>query len=111
VKELSTQAKVEHIFDGLQSGSLISISQLYDDYCVALFTKYDVKIYKDRQIIIVRERNDTNGLWNIPLALKTTLMPQPHHSANGAIINVRTKRDLAAFLHTCAFSPLPSTFL
>jgi hypothetical protein len=39
------------------------------------------------------------------------LMPQPHHSANGAIKNVRTKRNLAAFLHACAFSPLPSTFL
>ena len=39
------------------------------------------------------------------------LAPQPHHSANGAIKNVRTKRDLVALLHACAFSPLPSTFL
>jgi hypothetical protein len=39
------------------------------------------------------------------------LAPQPHQLANGAIQNVRTKRDLTAFLHACAFSQLPSTFL
>ena len=39
------------------------------------------------------------------------LAPQPQHSANGAIKNVRTKRDLTAFLHACTFSPLLSTFL
>ena len=38
---LSTQAKVGNIFDGLQSGSLISIGQLCDGDCVALFAKYD----------------------------------------------------------------------
>jgi hypothetical protein len=30
---------------------------------------------------------------------------------NGAIRHAQTKQDLAAFLHACAFSPLPSTFL
>ena len=47
-KELSTKAKTGHIFDDLKSGSLISIGQLCDDDFIALFTKYDVKIYKDR---------------------------------------------------------------
>jgi hypothetical protein len=46
-KELSTQSKVGHIFDSLKSGSLISLGQLCDDDCVALFSKYDVKIYKN----------------------------------------------------------------
>jgi len=35
-KELSTKAKVGHIFDSLQSGSLITISQLCNNDCVAL---------------------------------------------------------------------------
>ena len=74
-KELSTQAKVGHIFDGLQSGSLISIGQLCNDDCIALLTKYNVKIYKGGKVIIIGERNNTNGLWNIPLAPKTTLTP------------------------------------
>jgi hypothetical protein len=73
--------------------------------------KYDVKIYKDGKIIIVGQRNDVNGLWNVPLAPKETEIPQVQHSANGAIRNVRTKQDLAAFLHACTFSPQNSTFL
>jgi hypothetical protein len=96
--------------------------------CVALFTKYDVKIYKNGHVIIVGKRNATNGLWNIPLAPKPALPPPPpnptpsapsrhtangaiRHTANGAIRQAQTKQDLAAFLHACAFSPLPSTFL
>jgi hypothetical protein len=84
---------------------------LCDDECIALFTKYDVKIYKNGKVIIVGQRNNVNGLWHIPLAPKETETPQVQHSANGAIRNVRTKQDLAAFLHACAFSPQYSTFL
>jgi hypothetical protein len=76
-KELSPQAKVGHIFDSLKSGSLISLGQLCDDDCVALFTKYDVKIYNQGQVIITGERNSTNGLWNIPLAPKAAPPEQP----------------------------------
>jgi hypothetical protein len=115
---LSPQAKIGHIFDNLKSGSLISIGQLCDDDCVALFTKYNVNIFKNGQVIITGERNDTNGLWTVPLAPKAPLPPTLHqtdptpcHSANGAIQNGVTKQALAAFLHACAFSPLPSTFL
>jgi hypothetical protein len=113
--KLSEQAKLGHIFDDLQSGSIISLGQLCDDNCVTLFTQYDVKIYKNGQVIIVRKRNPANGLWNIPLAPKEALPSSSpntrQHSANSAIQNIRTKQDLAAFLHDCAFSPMPSTFL
>jgi hypothetical protein len=57
---LSTTAKVGHIFDSLKSGSLISIGQLCDDDCVTLFSKYDLKIYKNGQVIILGQRNTTN---------------------------------------------------
>ena len=62
-------------------------------------------------MIVRRQRNDVNSLWNVPLAPKETQASQKQHSANGAIKNVRTKQDLAAFLHACAFSPQYSTFL
>ena len=62
-------------------------------------------------MIVRRQRNDVNSLWNVPLAPKETQASQKQHSANGAIKNVRTKQDLTAFLHACAFSLLPSTFL
>jgi hypothetical protein len=118
-KELSIKATTGHIFEDLKSGSLISIGQLCDDDCVALFSKYNVQIIKNGQVIIVGRRNSTNGLWNIPLAPKASdptppvdkNSPATHHRANGAIQNVNTKRDLATFLHACAFSPIPSTFL
>jgi hypothetical protein len=115
--ELSDQAKEGHIFHNLQSGSLISIGQLCDDDCVALFTKYHVKLYKNGKVIIVGKRNSANGLWTIPLAPKQALPnpkptnPRRSHLANGAIRHASTKQDLAAFLHACAFSPIPSTFL
>jgi hypothetical protein len=104
--ELSDDAKVGHIFDDLKSGSLLSIGQLCDDDCVALFTKYNVKVYKQGQIIIVGKRDPSNGLWTVPLAPKTPI-PQ----ANGAIQDNNTKADLAMFLHASMFCPVPSTLL
>jgi hypothetical protein len=117
--ELSNHAKIGHIFQGLKSGSLISIGQLCDDDCVALFTKFNVKLYKNGKVIIIGKRNATNGLWNIPLAPKPApsntpnapAAPQYQHTANGAIRDLGTKQALASFLHACAFSPIPSTFL
>jgi hypothetical protein len=97
---------------------LISLKQLCDDNCVALFTKYDVKIYKDGKVIIVGKRSPHSGLWTVPLAPKENL-PAPNattpktvrHSANGAIQHGKTKQDLSGYLHGSAYSPVPSTFL
>jgi hypothetical protein len=92
--ELSNKATAGHIFEHLKSGSLISIGQLCNDDCVALDTKYEVKIYKNGHIIIVGKRNATNGLFTIPLAPKPALPPPPaiptpgapsRHTANGVI--------------------------
>ena len=73
---LSPQATTAHIFDDLKSGSLLSIGQLCDDDCIALFTKYNVHIYKNGQIIIDGKRDSRNGLWTIPLAPQATLPSQ-----------------------------------
>ena len=118
-KELSSQAKVGHIFNELESGSLISLGQLCDDDCVALFTKYDVKVYKEGKVIIIGKRNTTNGLWNVPLAPKESARPAtpepPHgkrrHTANSALRDIKTKQDLSGYHHASNFSPTPSTFL
>jgi hypothetical protein len=95
---LSKQAKIGHIFDDLQSGSLISLGQLCHDDSITLFTQYDVKIYKNGQVIIVGKRNPTNGLWNIPLAPKeappSSSPNTRQHSANSTIQNIITKQTL-----------------
>ena len=111
---LSNDAQRGHILDNLQTGSLISIGKLCDDDCIALFGKYNLKVFKDGQIIVRGTRNQTNGLWNIPLnsALPRTQSSSPDdHLACSAIRNDATQQDLAGFYHGTAFSPLPSTFL
>jgi hypothetical protein len=116
---LSNDAKIGHLFNEVKSGTLISLGQLCKDECVALFTKYDVKIYKHSQVIILGKCNPRNGLWTIPLARKEEAQPpipptSPktiRHSANGPMQNIKTKQDLSAFHHGSAYSPVSSTFL
>jgi hypothetical protein len=46
------------------------------------------------------------------MATSSPSAPIPRrHTANGTIRHLSTKQDLAVFLHACAFSSLPSTFL
>jgi hypothetical protein len=49
---LSTPAQAAFVLDDLKTGTLISLAQLCDDDCIAIFTKYDVQIVKDDQVII-----------------------------------------------------------
>ena len=121
--QLSTPASSGFVLNGLTTGSLISISKLCDDDCVALFSKYDVKIIKDGRVIIVGPREKSSGLWTIPFAPKLQddvqlppVIPKPItkpilSKATSAIRCAQTQTDLAGFLHAAAFSPVPSTFL
>ena len=67
MEQIFTKAQSAHVFNDITTGFLISMGQLYNDNCVAIFTKFDVKILKHNQIIITGLRDRTNGLWNIPL--------------------------------------------
>jgi hypothetical protein len=46
--ELSTQAKVGHIFHSAKSGLLISIGQLCNNNCATIFTKHNKKLSQER---------------------------------------------------------------
>ena len=48
----------------------------------------------------------TNGLWDIPLSQSTARQQQ----ALTVVQLIKTKMELAQFLHGAAFSPVPSTF-
>jgi hypothetical protein len=50
--DLSQAAQSAFVLDDLQTGTLVSLAQLCDDDCLALFTKYDVKILKNNNVII-----------------------------------------------------------
>ena len=112
--QLSESAQHGRVLNGLKTGSLISISQLCDDDCAAIFTKFNVKIIKDGNIIITGNRDPQNGLWNIPLVPKSFLPTSNKNVkflASSAISDDITKQDLAAFLHGTIFSPSPSTLI
>ena len=108
---LSKQAQTGHILDNLKTGSLISIRKLCDDDYVALFGKYNLKVFKNGQIIIRGTRNPSNGLWNIPLQTSLKNSSTPTNFACSAIYNDPLRQYLAGVYHGPVFSPLPSTFL
>ena len=89
----------------LSTGSLISIGQLYNNECIAIFSKHCFQILKEDKIIITVTRNNKNGLCNTLLTLR------PSQVTASALPCQYIKSDIAAFLHRAAFSPIPSTFL
>ena len=78
-------------------------AQLCDDDCIAIFSKFDVKIVKKDTVIITGKRT-TNGLWEIPLAT-------PSLQANGILRLDKSKAELAMYYHATLGSPAPSTLL
>jgi hypothetical protein len=101
--KLSSTAQSAFVLDDLQTGTLISLAQLCDDDCIAIFDKYEVKILKNDRVIIKGTRM-SNGLWFSPIK-------PPHHQANGILRTDKPKQELATCLHAALGSPAPSTLL
>ena len=102
-KKLSSTAQAAFVLDDLKTGTLISLAQLCDDDCIAIFNKYDVKIMKDNQVIIQGSRMP-NGLWSLPLLHES--LP---HQANGILRTDKPKQELAQYHHASLgiAQPLP----
>jgi hypothetical protein len=106
---LSPDAQHVFVLDNLPAGTLVSLGQLCDDDCIALFTKYHVSIAKHGKVLITGTRNSQTGLWQLdPHQAQSSKEPQ--HQANGIINSRTTKQQLATYLHACAFSPPISTW-
>jgi hypothetical protein len=101
--KLSSTAQSAFVLDDLQTGTLISLAQLCDDDCIAIFNKYDIKILKNDKVIITGTRL-SDGLWSLPIK-------PPHHQANGVLRTDKPKQELATYLHADLGSPAPSTLL
>ena len=101
---LSKIAKQGNVLKGLANSSLLSIGQLCDDNCVAVFNKHNLRIYKQGQLLLTGLRNWTDGLWDV-------IIPHIKQHANMIVRKDKTKSELAEYLHKCAFSPSLSTFL
>jgi hypothetical protein len=102
--KLSPAAQSAFVLDDLQTGTLISLAQLCDDDCIAIFNRYEVKILKDNEVIIQGKRMP-NGLWSLPIQ---KIAP---HQANGILCTDKPKQELAAYLHATLGSPASSTLL
>ena len=99
---LSDKAQSAFVLDDLRTGTLISLSQLCDDDCVAIFSRFDVKLVKDNQVLLTGHRLPS-GLWSLPL-----LAPPSPHQANGILRLDRPKTELAQYYYAALGSPAPS---
>ena len=63
-----------NVFPDMAS-SLLSIGQLCDDGCIALFDKHQVAIIKDNAVILTGHRNPRTKLWMVDLNASPTLDP------------------------------------
>ena len=105
---LSPTARLGHVFNGLTNSSLLSIGQLFDDDCVAVFDKKHLKVLKNQQLVLQGNRNLTDGLWDVPMPVQ---YPTFQPTINVIIKRNQTKIQLAEYLHKFSFSPAISTFL
>ena len=103
--ELSKVATQSHIITSLQTGTIISISEVCDNDCVAIFSKYICKIVKNGKITIEGPRTPHNRLWSIPLSSST------FESANGIITNHKTKHDFVHYICGTFWSTNDGTLL
>ena len=108
---LSEDARKANVLPGLKNASLLSIGKLCDDNCIALFTKQNLLIYKNGNIIIQGYRCNKDGLWNVPFP-KTKLLKDDKikpELLNYIIQKDQSKVELATYLHACLGSPTVST--
>jgi hypothetical protein len=118
---LSKEASLAHVLPKLTNSSLVSLGKLCDDDCLILLHKKWLSIMKNNEQIMKGTRNQIDGLWDIDIEKKVSLLPgertsnntsseQPKLCVNMIIRKDRTKQELGAYLHDCAFSPCLSTF-
>ena len=55
----------------LQSSSYMSLGQLCNDNCKIILNKKDMKIYKEKKLIMKGIRNKSDSLWNMPIQSNT----------------------------------------
>ena len=94
-----------YVLPGMTNESLLSIGQLCDQGCKAIFTKDKLLINQGNTTILQGTRNPHDGLWDIPFKQNHNLQ------LNYIVTKDKTKFELAQYLHACAFSPSISTFL
>ena len=101
-----------HTFDDLHSSSLLSVGQLCDADCSALFTRESLKVYNKCNDLVLtgHQRNQNDGLWDVNLSSLQSAPPvsPPMASLNAVLCYDKTKSELTAYLHATAGYPTNS---
>ena len=125
---LSEHAKSALIYPALKNASLLSIGQLCDDDCLAIFHKYFLWILKDQQIVLQGTRNKRDGLWDVPFQ-QVTPYNKSHRLPNKSLVisNIiqysqpdeyrcnyiltldKSKFEMAQYLYGSLYAPAIST--
>jgi hypothetical protein len=116
---LPISACCAHVFPSLQSHSLLSIGQLCDHGCKAVFTNDCVTITRDDLVLLTGTRSSsTNGLWTLdslgPTTTSSVTPSGPITSSVNALLHTTLAHDTIAnriaFYHASLFSPSLSTW-
>ena len=67
---LTPKAVKANVLPGMTNSSLLSIGQLCDNDCIALFHKKYLHIYKSAQLVLKGDRNKIDGLWDVSIKIK-----------------------------------------
>ena len=95
-----------HIFpDASLDTSLVSISELCNNGCIATFTNEDMHVTKDGLTVLHHRKDKSDHLWNVQLPSPTAA------TSASAILRSDTDASFATFIHTTLGSPALSTLL
>ena len=95
-----------HIFpDASLDTSLVSISELCNNGCIATFTSEEMHVTKDGLTVLHHGKDKSDHLWNVQLP------PSTAATAASAILRSDTDASFATFIHITLGSPSLSTLL
>ena len=100
---LSDEVKKVLIYPQVTNKSLLSVSQLTNDYCKVFFDDTKAIIMKANKLILTGTKNPNDNLYDISLPSQRT------NKINFIMRKDKTKTDLTKFYHATLFSPLIST--
>ena len=82
---LPSAAKIGHVIPNLLSASFLSIGQLCDDNCLALFTKEKVFIFKQNKLLLQGKRNHYDSIRTIPVSIQSVSIPSPNFTTKSLL--------------------------
>ena len=107
LQNVSAQASEADILPSFKH-SLLSVGQLCDDDCTAIFSKHHCTIYNKHQEPVI------NGIHNHSTGLYEQCLPQTNNQTTrqaNATLPTKNLEEHIKYLHQCAFSPTPRTWM